>query len=84
MLCSDLELRKREFVGEAKSHPGMLHHVPEAEVSCFILRRVNLLICVLHLRLHDECRWVSKFAGGGVIRAGIAAFCQNIRHIAVL
>jgi hypothetical protein len=62
----------------------MLQHVVEAKVLNLVLGRVDFLIAVLELRFDDKGRWVAKAAGGGMVRASVAALGFNVGDVAVL
>lgn len=62
----------------------MLQHMVKAEILDLVVRRVDLLIRVLELRLDDEGGWVAEAAGRGVVGAGVAAFCFDVGDVAVL
>lgn len=56
----------------------------KAQVFNLVFRSVNLGIAVLEVRFDDKGGWVAVFAGGGVVGAGVAAFSEDERDVAVL
>ena len=79
-----LKLRKRKLVRQPQRQPRMLQHVIKAQILNLILRRMDLLIRVLEIRLDDESRWVSSLRCASVIRARIAALGEDVGDITVL
>lgn len=62
----------------------MLQHVVEAKVLNLVFGRVDFLVAVLELRFDDKGRWVAEAAGGGMVRASVAALCFSVGDVAVL
>jgi hypothetical protein len=73
----DSERSKRKLIGKRETHLRMLQHVVEAKVLNLVFGRVDFLVAVLELRFDDKGRWVAEAAGGGMVRASVAALVQR-------
>ncbi len=62
----------------------MLQHMIKTQKLNLILRGMDLGVGVAEVGFDDESRGVAVFAGGGVVGAGVPAFCQDVGDRAVL
>lgn len=78
------ELRKGQLVRQTQSQLGMLKHMIKAQVLDGIIRRVDVVVRVLEVRLDHEGRRIASFGSGCVVGTGVSALCEDVWNIAIL